>query len=91
MTEYFLDRLADFCAETTYDALPPGRIHQVKRAVLDCVGCALGAYRVGADRDLLAVIHALGGPAEATIWGDGSRVPAHYAALAVGTIGSHLE
>ena len=91
MSGYFLERLADFCAKTTYDALPPGTIHEVKRAVLDCLGCALGAYRIGANRDLIPVICGLGGPAEATIWGDGSRVPAPYAALAVGTIAAHLE
>lgn len=91
MSEYLLDRLGRLCAGMTYDALPPTYVHQVKRVILDSIGCALGGWRVKANRDLVLFLRDLDGAPEATIWGDGSKVPAPYAALAIGTIASHLE
>ncbi len=87
----FVRRLAERAAGVTYESLPDEALHQIKRAVLDRIGCALGGWRIGANHELIGVLRELGGAPEATIWGDGGRVPAHHAALAVGAISEHLE
>jgi 2-methylcitrate dehydratase len=91
MTESFLKELAERCASSTFQTLSPRSIHQVKRAVLDSIGCALGAWRLGEQREVLSVLLALGGAPEATVWGAGIKAPAPTVALAVGTICSSLE
>ena len=91
MSDLLLDRLARHCIDTSYQDLSTGVVHQVKRVVLDYVGCALGAYRLGIHRDLIESLSQAGGLPEAMIWGHGSRVPASQAALAIGSTASHLE
>jgi 2-methylcitrate dehydratase PrpD len=91
MTDYFLDRLARFCAGTTYEMLPPGVIHQAKRCVLDLLGCALGAVALGCNQGVVQHARRLGGRAEAHVWGTDVRVPASHAALANGTTAHHLD
>jgi 2-methylcitrate dehydratase PrpD len=91
MTGYFLDELARFCAETTYEALPEQTVHQAKRALLDLLGCALGGIRMGCNRGVTEYVERLGGRPEARIWSTGARVPAPHAALANGATAHHLE
>jgi len=91
MTGYFLDELARFCAETTYEALPEKAVHQAKRAILDLLGCALGGIRMGCHRGVTKYVERLGGRPEARVWSIGARVPAPHAALANGSTAHHLE
>ena len=39
-----LKYLTDYATSLTYDQLPPDAIHQVKRRVIDALGCAMGGY-----------------------------------------------
>ncbi|MBM3222720.1 MAG: MmgE/PrpD family protein [Candidatus Tectomicrobia bacterium] len=39
-----LDLLSRYACALTYDALPPEVVHQVKRTLIDTLGCALGAF-----------------------------------------------
>lgn len=91
MTGYFLDELARFCAETTYESLPEQIVHQAKRAILDFLGCALGGIRMGCNRGVAEYVERLGGRPEARIWGSAVKVPAPHAALANGAVAHHLE
>jgi 2-methylcitrate dehydratase PrpD len=91
VAEYFLGRLADLCTEVSFDTIKPETVHQIKRIFLDYVGCALGAWRIGINRSLVTTLCSLQSIPEATVWGDGSKMWAPHAALAVGTMTSHLE
>lgn len=91
MTEYFLDRLARMCAQTTYDMLPGSAIHQAKRCVLDLLGCGLGAIGFGCSRGVVEYVEGLGGKSEASVWGSDAHVPAPHAALVNGSVAHHLE
>ena len=37
-------RLSRYCQSLCYDDLPSSVVHEVKRRVLDSLGCALGAW-----------------------------------------------
>lgn len=39
------ERLSAYTAGLHYEALPPETVHEVKRRLLDTLGCAMGAYR----------------------------------------------
>src|SRR4029453_17272839 len=39
-TEY----LSDYACRLTYENLSPGAVHQVKRTLVDSLGCAVGAF-----------------------------------------------
>lgn len=56
------------------------------RHLLDGVGTAVGAARRGAGQPAVKVAMDLGGPGEATVFGQPSRIPAPAAALANGTL-----
>ena len=37
-------KIAKWTTQQTFDALPAEVVHEVKRRVIDSIGCALGAY-----------------------------------------------
>ena len=85
------DRLAGFFAETSYQALPPGLIHEAKRCIVDGIGVALGGADHPSSRILLEYCRALGGKPEAQAWGYPDRLPAELAALVNGHQGHVLD
>ncbi len=44
MKQNLADRLSNYALSLKYSALPQSTIHEVKRRVIDSVGCALGAF-----------------------------------------------
>src|SRR3954462_7557241 len=44
-TPTLAERMASFAVGLRYDHLAPAVIHEVKRRVLDSIGCAFGAYQ----------------------------------------------
>lgn len=60
--------------------------HAVARHLLDGLGTAVAGYRSGAVAPAVAVATAMTAPAQATVLGDGRRVPAAAAALANGAL-----
>lgn len=65
-----------------FEDLPAAVVHEVKRRVIDSLGCAMGAWR--AEPCVLARQAAAGFSAErgATLWGIGHRAPPDWAAFA---------
>ena len=55
-------RLAEYAAGVSYDSLAPSVVHEVKRRVLDSLGCAYGAW----DSDVAGIARKVGSGAQAT-------------------------
>jgi 2-methylcitrate dehydratase PrpD len=73
--------LAQFIAKTNVDAIPLKVIHEAKRAILNWVGCAIGASRHDTLSRALAALRPFFGPAQASILGRDERVDILHAAL----------
>jgi 2-methylcitrate dehydratase PrpD len=79
-------RLAEWVAALREETLPPAVIRHVKLGLLDTLGCGLFGSTLPWGRTVIKFAQTLGRGDEATIWGDGARVPAANAALANGTL-----
>ncbi len=75
-------QLARFVIGLNYESLPPEVIHEAKRALIDSLGVAIGAYMYAPGRPVCeAIARDLGGPEEARLFGSGMRTSALNAAL----------
>jgi 2-methylcitrate dehydratase len=45
-----LELLSTYACELTYEALPAEVVHQVKRTLIDTLGCAIGAFHAEPSR-----------------------------------------
>jgi 2-methylcitrate dehydratase PrpD len=81
-------RLSDHFVGLQFRDLPPRLIEDVKTLVLDYLGVALAGSRTDSGRIAARFAAEAGGAGEATIVGDGMRVPALQAAFA-NAISSH--
>lgn len=84
-------RLAQRVASLQYKDLTGQVVHQAKRLALDRIGCVIGGLQVDPQRELVETIKNLAGEKQATIWGNGAKTSAPYAALVLGVLGSQLE
>lgn len=91
MKESIRDRLAAFIFDTRYEKLPEDIIYQAKRCILDFMGVALAGSRVGLAPLITKTICEMGGVEEATIIGDGRKIPFSNAALINGVRGHSLD
>jgi len=73
--------LARYALALSYDSLPPEVIHQVKRCLLDTLGCAIGAYDAPGFLMCENAVKQLGGHAEATVFGSGLRTNIYNATM----------
>ena len=73
--------LARFVADSRFEDVPPAVIHEARRAVLNWVGCAIGASRHETVSRALAALAPFIGPAQATVLGRHERVDILHAAL----------
>ena len=78
------DRLSRYCQSLCYDDLPSAVVHEVKRRVLDSLGCALGALTAPPCRIARQLAQAVKVPHGATLWGTGHRTLPDLAAFANG-------
>jgi 2-methylcitrate dehydratase PrpD len=80
--------LAEFVERSPAADLPAGVAHEAKRAILNWVGCAVGASRHATVSRALAALRPFMGPSQATVLGRGERVDVPHAAMLNG-ISSH--
>ena len=99
MTEYgvaplalgLTTRMCERFVATRCEDLPAPIIHEVKRAVLDWVGCALAGAPHPTVTKLLATLAHTGGGEVATVIGRGRRLGLLEAPLANGQMGHVLD
>ena len=73
--------LARFVARSRIEDVPPAVVHEAKRAVLNWVGCAIGASRHETVNRALAALAPFVGPAQASVLGRHEKVDILHAAL----------
>ncbi len=74
-------RIAQYAVGLKYEDLPPEAVKEVKRYLLDSVGCAFGGGNTKDVRIYLDYYKSIGGTAEASIFGSSHKFPCSNAAL----------
>ncbi len=85
------ERLAQYAGSLSYGRLPPQVIHEVKRRVLDSLGCALAAWNAPPCRIARQLAREVTVPNGATVWGTGARTQPDLAAFANGALVRYLD
>ena len=80
--------LGRFVERSSATGLPADVVHEAKRAILNWVGCAVGASRHATVSRALGALRPFMGPPQATVLGRGERVDILHAAMLNG-ISSH--
>ena len=91
MSDETLRRLTAYAEGLRFEHLPPETVHQVKRLMVDSLGCAIGAFTsepAKAARDLAACVT---GKRTATLIGTRERSTLDLAAFANGTMVRYLD
>jgi 2-methylcitrate dehydratase PrpD len=85
------EALATFSAGLRFEDLPGSIAHELKRLLLDTVGCGLGG--LGLDKGSMALDFALstGGKPEASVYGTPAKLPAAMAAFVNGELMNALD
>jgi 2-methylcitrate dehydratase len=92
MTQTFLaQQLADYSTKLKFDDLSPPVVHEVKRRVLDSLGCALGAWHDDPGVIARQVASTLSAQRGATLLGTTHKAPPDWAAFANGVIVRYLD
>src|SRR6266850_7871762 len=84
MTTTLAHQLADFAVTLRYEDLSEAVIHEVKRRVIDSLGCALGAWNEEPCVIARTVASDFSAKNGATILGTDLQVPPDWAAFATG-------
>ncbi|MCA9842728.1 MAG: MmgE/PrpD family protein [Cyanobacteria bacterium HKST-UBA03] len=66
-----VEQMADYCQWVSYDKLPPQVVHEVKRRIIDSLGCSMGAFLSDPAKIARSVAHTAESP--------------HYGATLIGT------
>jgi 2-methylcitrate dehydratase len=85
------DRLSRYCQTLCYDDLPSAVVHEVKRRVLDSLGCALGAWNAPPCRIARQLAQAVKVSHGATLWGTGHRTLPDLATFVNGGLIRYLD
>jgi 2-methylcitrate dehydratase len=85
------DRLARYCQALCYDDLSKAVVHEVKRRVLDSLGCALAAWTASPSRIARQMARSVKVPHGATVWGTGQRTTPDLATFANGALVRYLD
>lgn len=85
------ERLAKYASNLRYDDLPDAVVHEVKRRVLDSLGCALGAWTAPPCRIARQLAQAVTVPYGATLWGTNQKTLPDLAAFANGALVRYLD
>jgi len=85
------DRLSRYCQSLCYDDLPSAVVHEVKRRVLDSLGCALGAWNALPCRIARRVGQSVQAPEGATLWGTNHKTLPDLATFANGALVRYLD
>lgn len=85
------DRLARYCRSLRYGDLPDAVVHEVKRRVLDSLGCALAAWNAPPCRVARLIAQTVKMPQGATLWGTRHKTLPDLAAFANGGLVRYLD
>ena len=85
------ERLAIYTNSLTYKDIPEDVIHEVKRRVIDSLGCALGAYNSEPVKIVRDVAGSIENPHSATIIGTKKRTSPELATFTNGTMIRYLD
>lgn len=85
------ERLARYCQTLCYDDLPEAVVHEVKRRVLDSVGCALGAWTAPPCRIARQLAQAAKVSHGATLWGTSHKTLPDLATFSNGALVRYLD
>jgi 2-methylcitrate dehydratase len=85
------ERLARYCQSLCYDDLPDAVVHEVKRRLLDSLGCALGAWNAPPCRYARQLAQAVTLPHGATLWGTRHKTLPDLATFANGALVRYLD
>lgn len=80
-------KLAEYLSNLKYDDLPPKVVQQAKKVILDALGCEVACASLENGKLIIQFGRALGGQAEATVFGSNYKTSAVNAALINGTLG----
>ncbi len=86
-----VDQMAGYTYALRYEDLPEPVVHEVKRRVIDSLGCALGAYSAGPCRIAVKMAKAVKGSPGASILGTTIKTSPEMAAFANGTMVRYLD
>ncbi len=84
-------KLADFCAEVSWERLPDEVIDKAKLCVLDLFANVYGSLELDAVSRVVSYVRSLGGPDTATALGCGFKTGIHNAAFLNGTAAEAIE
>ena len=91
MTPTLAQRFAEYATELQFESIAADVVHEVKRRVIDSVGCALGAF----DAEPCVVARDVAGGFSAgqgaVLWGTGHVAPPDWAAFANGCLVRYLD
>ncbi|MBS0181893.1 MAG: MmgE/PrpD family protein [Nitrospira sp.] len=85
------DRLARYSRTLRYGDLPDTVVHEVKRRLLDSLGCALGAWNAPPCRVARLIAQTVKAPQGATLWGTGHKTLTDLATFANGGLVRYLD
>ncbi|MCH8274358.1 MAG: MmgE/PrpD family protein [Armatimonadetes bacterium] len=85
------ERLAEYCADFTFDRLPPEAVHEAKRRVIDSMGCAMGAYLDDPPKIAREVARSAKSDLGATVIGTPHQSTPELAAFANGVMFRYLD
>jgi len=91
MGDMTVERLANYAASLNYDDLPTDVVHQVKRLVVDSLGCGIGAFNSEPAKAVRAMASSYTSTRTATLLGTDMRTTPDLAALANGTMVRYLD
>lgn len=84
-------RLAGYCRTLRYENLPNAVVHEVKRRVLDSIGCAIGAWTSAPCRIARKLAQSVKVSDGSTLWGSGHRTLPDLATFANGGLIRYLD
>jgi len=85
------ETLAQFIVNTTLEQIPDKVIHEVKRNLLDTIGCALSGLATDIGVEALTLARTLGGKPESSILGTGEKTSCALASYANARMANALD
>lgn len=85
------ERMAEFAIGLKFEDLPAAVVHEVKRRVIDSMGCALGAWRAEPCEIARRVASTFSAERGATLLGTGHRAPPDWSAFANGYLVRYFD
>src|SRR5438445_9079056 len=90
-TKTLAHRLAEYACALRFEDLSKDVVHEVKRRVIDSLGCALGAWDAEPCVIARRVASRCSAEGGATLWGTPHRAPPDWAAFANGCLVRYLD